>query len=68
MEALATKVVVMGEQAQLPEKNVLRASMVHFVKYVQMVLVPPHCNINLGIHLGMPTFAQSRNFLACVLN
>ena len=50
VEVLATKVVVMGEKAQLLEKNALRACMVHFVKYVQLVLVPLHCSINPGIH------------------
>lgn len=47
VEVLATKVVAMGERAQLPEKNAPRDSMVLFVKYVQLVIVPPHCNINL---------------------
>lgn len=66
VEVLATKVVVMGEKAQLLEKNALRASMVHFVKYVQLVLVPPHCIINLGIDVDMPPFAPYRNFLLMI--
>lgn len=38
VEVLATKVVVMGEKAQLLEKNALRASMVHFVKNALLAL------------------------------
>ena len=51
----------MGEKAQLREKNAPRASMVHFVKYVLLVLAPPHCTLHLGIHVGMPLFAPYRD-------